>query len=116
MVKKAENKSDLIDSLKEELIKDLYHEYQKIQKEVRTHIKRENDLYVAELKLIGIPPKIQMFDKTAKREDYYKVKKIFHDVKKEIDEIMYNESINEKKITKINEEIQDLKEEISRIE
>lgn len=72
-------------------------------------------MYVAELKLMSIQPKIDLFNQTASRDDYYKVKKVFHDVEKDLDEIIHNEETNEKKINKIDEEIKDLKEEISQI-
>ncbi len=81
IIKNCKNSHDLLDSLKKELIEELYNEYENLRKEISDKRKIGCDVYIEDVNSMSIPLKIKMFDATSERKDYYKVRKLIKDIK-----------------------------------
>ncbi len=93
--KKSKTKKDLIDSLKKELINSLKAEYNDLKEKISSQRKKGYDVYIEDLKSMSIPLKIKMFNATSEKNDFYKIKKIIHEVKESL-EYKINQKENHK--------------------
>ncbi len=80
----ARDSNELLGLLKKELIGLLNEEYDKLKQEISSERKRGADVYIEDISAMTIPLKIKMFSATAKKKDYYKVKKIIATVEKSL--------------------------------
>ncbi|MBW6442810.1 hypothetical protein K0A97_03485, partial [Patescibacteria group bacterium] len=90
----------LIKNLKSGLGEDLSKEYELLKGEISGLRKRGEDVLIEDLKLTSVPFKIKLFLATADKKDLYKVKKIFEDVKADLEKNKIEMSKKEEEIKK----------------
>ncbi len=84
LIRNSKSEKDLILNLKKELTNTLNEDYIDLRKEISIERKKGVDLYIEDITSMSIPLKIRMYSATMKKEDYYKIKKIFEDVRNSI--------------------------------
>ena len=81
IIKNSNNGSDFIKLVGKSLVGNLKQEYESIMAEISKKRKKGSDLYMEDIKSMSIPLKIRIFEATLKKEDFYNVKKLIHEVK-----------------------------------
>ncbi|MFH1801984.1 MAG: hypothetical protein ABH864_00870 [archaeon] len=75
---------ELKENIRDEIISHLEDEIQELKTRLSTLTKKGKDVYVEHVKLMTAPLKINVFKATAKKEDFYKIKKITSSVDEKI--------------------------------
>ncbi len=87
IVKNSKNKLELVNSIKSELLESLKDSQDKIRQKVSELRKKGADVFIEDLKSLNIAQKIKLFNATAKKEDFYKIKKVHEEVSAELKSI-----------------------------
>ncbi len=106
-IRNSTNQFELIDNIRNELIKSLEDEIQEVKNRLSALSKNGKDVYVEKMKLLTTPLKIKVFKATGKKEDFYKIKKIISQVDEQIkpkEEELKLENIEKEKAIKEKEE------------
>ena len=80
----AQTSQELLNELKNEIVILLRKEHEDIHQEISTLRKRGRDMFIEDLKLMKISPKIRLFEVTGSKSDFYAVKKIIDSLQKSI--------------------------------
>jgi hypothetical protein len=80
----SKTSEELLTELKNEIVLLLKKEHEDLHQNTSTLIKQGNDMLIAELRLMSMPPKIRLFEATGDKKDFYAVKKIINEIQKEL--------------------------------
>jgi hypothetical protein len=86
ILKKSSSIEELNSLLKQELLGELHKEYLLLSSRLKKLKNKGVDIYIESLKLSTIPHKIKMFSLTYQKNDYYILRKIYHEIYSLIEE------------------------------
>ena len=86
-IKKLKDEEEMIQALQYVIAGKLEREMQTLEKQVKNKEKLMKDVFVAKTKLIMLQSKLKNFKASFSDEDYNKVKNLFSDIKKEIQNV-----------------------------
>lgn len=80
----AQTPQELLSELKNEIVLLLRKEHEDIHQEISILRKKRKDMFIEDLRLMKVSPKIRLFEVTGSKSDFYAVKKIIDSLQKSI--------------------------------